>query len=617
MSDSDYTSDPTRYLAGPKPRPDRGTLNHLFYESAEHYDKPDALNYKEGGHYRPISHRELIDRVRRVGQGLLQKGLRPGDRVAILSENRPEWAITDYACLSAGLVDVPIYASLPAKEVQPMLVDSGVVAVCVSTAAQAAKIDSVRKTVPAIRLVISFDPGPIPGADLSFQDLEEAGTSADTADSARQYRERALGISPDELATVIYTSGTTGEPKGVMLTHDNIYSNVMAAKAVLPFYGHEVSLCFLPLSHIFGRMADHYLMFAVGASINYVESIDSLLTNLSEVHPTFVLAVPRVYEKIYAGVIEQAHKSEITRRLFEWCKAVGGRSADVRLAGGRPDPWLALQYRVADLIVFRRLRDRLGGRLRFFVSGGAPLSPEINRFLYSAGLTVLEGYGLTETSPVICVNTPTKYRIGTVGGPPAGIEVRIAEDGEILARGPNVMRGYLNKPAETREVIEPDGWFHTGDIGELNDGFLKITDRKKDLIVTAGGKKVAPAPIENLLRSSPFVGQVVMIGDRRKFPSLLVVPNYQQLERWATEQGLTWPDRASLNSLPVVEKKMEDETLGRLTGLASFETPKRIALLDKELSFEGGELSPLGKPKRKVIDRMYADVIDRLYPSEG
>jgi long-chain acyl-CoA synthetase len=258
----------------------------------------------------------------------------------------------------------------------------------------------------------------------------------------------------------------------------------------------------------------------------------------------------------------------------------------------------------------------LGGRIRFFVSGGAPLSPEINRFLYGAGLTVLEGYGLTETSPVICVNTPEHFRIGTVGVPPAGIEVRIADDGEILARGPNVMRGYLNKPDDTREAIEPDGWFHTGDIGELRNGFLAITDRKKDLIVTAGGKKVAPAPIENQIRASAFVGQVVMIGDRRKFPSLLVVPNYQQLERWATAQGLTWTDHAALNALPAVQKKMEEETLGRLTGLASFETPKRIALLDKELSFEGGELSPLGKPKRRVIDKKYADVINALYPED-
>ena len=613
MSHPDFTADPSRYMAGAGLRPAPGTLNHLFYESLERYDKPDALQFKQDGRYQPISHRMLADRVRRVGEGLLHKGFRPGDRIALLSENRPEWAIADYACLTAGLIDVPIYAGLPASEIQPLLMDSAVVAAFVSTPAQAAKIAAVRRNVPALRLVISFDPEPVPGADLTLHDLELLGGADETPESTRRYRERALAIAPDALATIIYTSGTTGEPKGVMLTHDNIYSNVVAARAVLPFYGHEVSLSFLPLSHIFGRMADHYLMFAVGASIAYVESIDSLLANFGEVRPTFVLAVPRVYEKVYAGVIEQAHKSAVNTRIFEWARGVAGRWTDQRLAGRSPGPWLSLTYRAADLLVFSRLKTQLGGRIRFFVSGGAPLNPEINRFLYGAGLTVLEGYGLTETSPVICVNTPDHFRIGTVGVPPAGIEVRIAEDGEILARGPNIMRGYLNKPDATREAIDPDGWFHTGDIGEIHDGFLSITDRKKDLIVTAGGKKVAPAPIENLLRASPFVSQVVMVGDRRKYTSLLVVPNYQHLEQWASTQGLTWTDHSTLKALPAVRRKMEEETLGRLTGLASFETPKRIALLDREFSFESGELTPLLKPKRRVIDRAYADVIDGLY----
>ena len=401
-----------------------------------------------------------------------------------------------------------------------------------------------------------------------------------------------------------------------MLTHDNLYSNVVASRAVLPFYGKEVSLSFLPLSHVFGRMADHYLMFAVGASIAYVESIDSLLANFGEVRPTFVLAVPRVYEKVYAGVLEQAHRSPASLRIFEWARSVADRWTTERLSGRSPGPWLTATYGVANLLVFSRLKARLGGRIRFFVSGGAPLNAEINRFLYGAGLTVLEGYGLTETSPVICVNTPDHFRIGTVGVPPAGIEVRIADDGEILARGPNIMRGYLNKPDATREAIDPDGWFHTGDIGEIHDGFLSITDRKKDLIVTAGGKKVAPAPIENTLRASPFVSQVVMVGDRRKYTALLVVPNYDQLERWATSQGLTWTSRDQLRALPAVQKKMEEETLGRLTGLASFETPKRVALLDHEFSFDGGELTPLLKPKRRVIDRAYADVIKSLYPND-
>jgi long-chain acyl-CoA synthetase len=605
-----------REVAGPQPRPAPGTLTRLFYEAVEKYDRPDALQFKRGGKYRPISHRELLDRVRHVGQGLLQQGLRPGDRVAILSENRPEWAIADYACLTCGLTDVPLYPSLPAEQLIPMLSDSGAAAVFVSTAAQAAKLATIRAKVPALRLAISFDEEPLSGIDLTLREMEAVGAAADAPGAAQRYRERALAVRPDDLATIIYTSGTTGEPKGVMLTHDNIHSNVAAARVVLPFFGTDVSLCFLPLSHIFGRMADHYLMFAVGASIAYVESIESLIADLAAVRPTFVLAVPRVYEKVYAGVLEQAHQSPVRRQLFNWAVKIANQHADARLAGRPIDSWLSLQYDIAQGLVFRRLKARLGGRVRFFVSGGAPLAPDINRFFYAAGLTILEGYGLTETSPVITVNTPDHLRLGTVGGPIAGVEVRIADDGEILTRGPHVMRGYFNKPEETRNAIDADGWFHTGDIGELRDGFLTITDRKKDLIKTAGGKFIAPAPIENRVLASPFVSQVVVIGDRRKYGVLLVVPNFQQLERWAKSAGFSWASRRELLALSPVQQKMEEETLGRLAGLASFETPKRIALLDREFSIDQGELTPTLKVKRRVIERDYRSVIDSLYPND-
>ena len=372
--------------------------------------------------------------MRHVGQGLLQQGLRPGDRVAILSENRPEWAIADYACLTVG--HRPTCRSIPACRLQqltPMLYDSGAAAVFVSTAAQAAKLAAIRSRLPALRLVISFDEEPLPGVDLTLSELESVGAAEDATGAAQRYRDRALAVRPDDLATIIYTSGTTGEPKGVMLTHDNIFSNVAAARTVLPFFGNDVSLCFLPLSHIFGRMADHYLMFAVGASIAYVESIDTLVANLGEVRPTFMLAVPRVYEKVYANVLEQAHASTPAIAPLH----VGDRH---RRANGPAPAWpdgpsmRGCPYAtvVARRLVFGRLRSRLGGRLRFFVSGGAPLAVEINRFFYAAGLTILEGYGLTETSPVITVNTPAHLRLGTVGRPIAGVEVRIADDGEIL-----------------------------------------------------------------------------------------------------------------------------------------------------------------------------------------
>jgi long-chain acyl-CoA synthetase len=595
-------------------RPAPGTLNQLFFECVAKYDKPDALQFKRGGRYQPISHRDLAVRVRRIAMGLLEQGMHPGDRVGILSENRPEWAIADYACLTAGLIDVPLYPSLPAPQLVPMLADSGATAVFVSTAEQAAKIAAIRDKLPAVRLVISFNEEAAPGVDLSLGEIEAWGAAADTAAAARVYRERALAVRPEDLATIIYTSGTTGEPKGVMLTHDNIHSNVMAARDALPAMGQDITLSFLPLSHIFGRMADHYLMFAAGASIAYAESFETLAANFREVRPTFVLGVPRVYEKVYAAAVDKAmHGGALTRRIFLWARAVGEQCVDERLAGRQPHGGLAVRYAAARALVFSRISSRLGGRIRYFVSGGAPLSREVHRFFHAAGLTILEGYGLTETSPVICVNTPARSRMGTVGPPLAGVEVRIASDGEILTRGPHVMRGYFNKPAETAEAIDAEGWFHTGDIGELHDGFLTITDRKKDLIVTAGGKNIAPAAIENRVRTNPFVSEVVMIGDRRKFPSLLVVPNFARLERWAASQSIKYAGREALIADPAVRAKMDQEVLAPLGDLAHFEQPKKIALLPQEFSIDRGELTPKMNVKRRVIDRLYKPVIDALY----
>ncbi len=595
-------------------RPAPGTLTELFFRAAERYDKPDALQYKVDGAYRPIGHRTLVDRVRRVGLGLCGLGVRRGDRIAILSENRPEWAIADYACLTAGLIDVPLYATLPAEHLIPMLVDSGAVAVFVSTADQAAKIAAIRDRVPAVRHVIGFASEQLDGASLTFGELEASGAGADSADRAAQYRSAALGTRPDDLATIIYTSGTSGEPKGVMLSHDNIHSNVAAAATVLPFEGRDVCLSFLPLSHIFERMAGHYLMYAVGASIAYAESLDSLLTNFAEVRPTFVMSVPRVYEKVYGAALHRALTGGmLTKSVFLWARRAGSEWADAKLAGRKPRGLLALRHAVADRLVFSKLRARMGGRLRYFVSGGAPLAAEINKFFYAAGLVILEGYGLTETSPVIAVNLPEHFRIGTVGWPLDGVEVGIAGDGEILCRGPNVMLGYYKDPDATRAAIDAEGWFHTGDIGELRDGFLTITDRKKDIIVTAGGKNIAPQPIENRVRTNRFVSQAVMIGDGRKFPALLVVPNFDALEHWASAHGLAWRDRKQLVALAAVRAHMEREVSAQLTGLAGYETPKKIAILDAEFSLALGEITPKLNVKRRVVAHVHRDLIDDLY----
>jgi long-chain acyl-CoA synthetase len=596
---------------GPRPAP--GTLTKLFFDAVSKFNRPDALQVKVAGSYTPISHVRVAERVRHAARGLSSLGVRRGDRVAILSENRPEWAIADFACLTAGLTDVPIYPTLPADQIAYILKDSGAVAIFVSSKAQAEKIREIRAQIPSLKTIIGFDE--LPGlTNMSMTELEKRGADGETSSSIATYREDALLVKPDDLATIIYTSGTTGEPKGVMLSHDNIYSNVEASRKAIPFEGNDVGLSFLPLSHIFERMAGHYLMFATGTSIAYAESIDTVAANMGEVRPTLVLSVPRLYEKMYARILETALTGGfLKKKIFFWARGVADRWASEKLAGKEPGGLLGMQYGIAQKLVFSKLKTRTGGRLRYFVSGGAPLSPDINKFFYAAGLEILEGYGLTETSPVIAVNTPTNFRIGTVGKPIDGVEVKIAGDGEILTRGPHVMKGYYNKPEATREAIEPDGWFHTGDIGELRDDFLAITDRKKDIIVTAGGKNIAPQPLENKVKTNKFVAQAVMLGDKRKFPSMLIVPNFDQLERWAKEKNIIWTDRAQLLRMPTIQAKMEQEVNQELAGAAHFELPKKIGLIEHDFSIEKGELTPTQKVKRRAIDKNYKALIDSLY----
>ncbi|HEX7123970.1 MAG TPA: long-chain fatty acid--CoA ligase, partial [Gemmatimonadaceae bacterium] len=450
-------------------------------------------------------------------------------------------------------------------------------------------------------------------ADLTLKQLEERGAAIDTPERAAVWEREALAVAPDDIATILYTSGTTGTPKGVMLSHDNIHSNVVATRNVIPITGDDLALSFLPLSHIFERMGD-YWFYANGATIAYVDNFDLVPIAMQEVCPTIVLSVPRLYEKIYSRVLENALAGgAVKKRIFFWAKAVGEKWADLTLAGRRPSALLAAQYALAQRLVFSKLRARTGGRMRYFVSGGAPLSPDINRFFYAAGLTILEGYGLTETSPVIGVNTPANFRIGTIGKPIAGVEVKIADDGEILTRGPHVMKGYYKQPEATREAIDEEGWFHTGDVGVIEDGFIRITDRKKDLIVTAGGKNIAPQPIENLVKSNKYVSQAVMIGDRRKYPILLIVPNFEQLEKWAKLRNIIWTDRSQLLAMPTIHAKLEKEVFSTLTGLASFETPKKIGIIANDFSIETGELTPTLKVKRRVIEQRYKDLIDSLY----
>jgi long-chain acyl-CoA synthetase len=590
------------------------TLTGLFFEAIDRYrERPVALRVKRDRRWIGLSYADLLARVHEVSVGLRELGVAPGDRVALLSENRPEWAIVDYACLAARCTDVPVYPTLPAKQVEYILRDSGAVAAIVSTRIQRDKVAEIRSALPSLKHVIACDPGLEGPGVIGLDALMAQGRAA--LGKWPGWREEALRAMPDDLATIIYTSGTTGEPKGVMLTHGNIASNVSACLPLLAVNDRDECLSLLPLSHIFERMAGHYLMFRAGVTINYAESIEAVAANLLEVRPTVCCAVPRLYEKVYARALETASSgSPVKKKIFFWARRVGDEWVERRLAKKAIPIDLRFARAVADRLVFRKIRKRVGGRLRFFVSGGAPLAPEIARFFYGAGVPILEGYGLTETSPVISVNTLERLKIGTVGPLISGVEVRIADDGEILTRGPNVMKGYFNKPEATREALEPDGWFHTGDIGLLDaEGFLKITDRKKDLIVTAGGKKIAPQPIEGLLKLNKYISNAVLLGDRRKFPLALIVPNYERLESWAREAGLAFNSREELAALPEVEAHLAAEARKNLRDLAQFEVPKRFLILPRDFSIESGELTPKLSVRRKVVEANYADRIESVY----
>ena len=591
-----------------------GTLNELFFGAMDRWrERPAVMRVKRGGTWQPLSYADLLQQVRHVSLGLGTLGVRAGDRVAILSENRPEWAIADYACLAARCPDVPVYPTLPASQVRHILRDSGAVAIFVSSAEQRAKVDEIRSELPGLRHVIAMNADAAGGDALSFADVRQAGSAVTGRDEA--WKELALAAGPDDLATLIYTSGTTGEPKGVMLTHGNIASNVEGGLQRLPLQDTDECLSFLPLSHIFERMAGHFCMMQSGAVINYATSMDTVAAEMGEVHPTVVLSHPRLYEKVYARVLESAlGGSPIKKQLFFWAKRVGEQWVEYTLGQRRVPGWLGLRYRVASFLVFAKLRARVGGRIRFFVSGGAPLSADIAKFFYAAGLPVLEGYGLTETSPVIAVNGTDALKLGTVGKPLDNVEVEIAPDGEILTRGPHVMKGYFNKPEATAEAIDERGWLHTGDIGMLDaQGFLRITDRKKDIIVTAGGKNIAPQPIENQTKTSKFVSNAVMLGDRRKFPIMLIVPNQGQLEAWAERKGVHAESWVALLASPEVQAKMDRELKRVLRDRAHFEMPKKLLLLPEDFSIESGDLTPTLKVRRRVVEKRFAKEIDALY----
>jgi long-chain acyl-CoA synthetase len=594
------------------PVPDLATLADLPFHILGRHPKAELVGRCRDGGVDWISTREFFDRLRDVSLGLTAMGIGRGDRVVIMSETRPEWILTDLAILAAGGVTVPIYPTLSALQAQYIVQDCGARFAFASTPEQAVKLQRVRHALPMLEGIVLFDLGDTPqiGSLLTLEEVASRGHGRMVAEwgVAKTFQEKARAIKPEELATIIYTSGTTGEPKGVMLTHHNIMANVRSCQDVLPMSPQDVGLSFLPLSHAFERTVA-YICLANGVSIAYAEGIETIPRDLQLARPTLMTGVPRVYEKFHARVLEGvAQQSALRRAIFGWARGVGER----RLQGGSSK---GLRYALAERLVFSKVRARLGGRLNYLVSGSAPLPAHIGEFFYAIGIPIAEGYGLTETAPVLTVNPLEAPKFGTVGKAIRDVELKIADDGEILARGPNIMKGYYNKPEDTAAVLDPDGWFHTGDIGAIDeDGYLRITDRKKDLIVTSGGKKVAPQPIETRLKMHPLVAESVLIGERRRYPAVLIVPDFAALERRLQDLGRpAEEDRERLVRRPDVNAIYQELVDGVNRDLAQYERIKRLALLPREFTIAGGELTPTMKVRRRTVEELWKDVIEALY----
>jgi long-chain acyl-CoA synthetase len=573
-------------------------------------------------HYTPYS--AIAERVRHVAGGLLSLGMARGERAAILSENRVEWAIADLACQMVGVISVPLFSTLPAVQVKGILQDCGAALVFVSDSKQLKKISDIHGELPGLRHVVisdapdeySQEAAALPSLQ-SFAELEKLGAEH-LAQNPTLFEATWPAAVADDVATIIYTSGTTGDPKGAMLTHRNIITNVEDLnKALHDAFGQmsdDVFLSFLPLAHVYERTAGFYLPLRLGAAIAYAESLFTLDKNLREARPTVMLCVPRLYESL-RDKLQSAATALPENQRGKYLDALQLAQKSGAASGHLPGaPGLGLvenlKLRVYDAKVYAKIRERFGGRLKAFISGGAPMSAELGALFLGVGLHILEGYGLTETSPVIAVNRPGRVKLGTVGEPVDSVTIKIAEDGEILVRGGSIMKGYWNKPQETSEAIDKDGWFYTGDIGEFKDNYLKITDRKKDLLVLANGKKVAPAPIEMKLAESPLIAQVVLLGDHQKGVTALIVPKTEVLREYSKKENLSADSDEELIQLPAINKLLRNEVERLTTHLADFEKIKKIALVPQPFSVESGELTPTLKVKRKVVAQKYASLIE-------
>ena len=588
------------------------TLISMFDQSVQQFGDKPALSHKpKGGTYQDITYTEFGNSVDAFSKGLNALGIEKEDRIAILSENRPEWAISDFGILKVGGINVPMFSTLTPAQIGYILNDSGAKIICVSTKNQLDKVIDIRDGVETLEQIILYDSSEkeLPEGVIEFNEVCEREKEID---------ELNIDVSEEDIATIIYTSGTTGNPKGVMLTHTNFLSNYNACKSLIDVSAADVLLSFLPLSHVFERLGGHYVPIFSGAKIAYAESTFTVAQNMQDVSPTVMLSVPRLYETMHDRVLRAVEAgSPLKQKIFHWGVSVGSAVSSAIQQGKKPSVMLQLKQSIADKLVFAKLKTATGGRLRFFVSGGAALPQSIAEFFHAAGILILEGYGLTETSPVISMNYPDKWKFGTVGAPVPGIEVNIAEDGEILTRGPHVMKGYFNNEQATTEVIDQDGWFYTGDIGVIDEGgFIKITDRKKNIIVLSNGKNVAPQPLESQLVQSPYIDQIMLVGNERKNVAALIVPNFDALKTWAGENDIDASEISTLVNTREIQQLIQQEIRGLLSDFADFEQVRRFALLEKEFTQEEDEMTPTLKLKRNIIMEKYSDVIEGMYPEE-
>jgi len=577
----------------------------LFLQTANRYENRPCVQFKKKGKWKILNWGDFRDQVVALSDSLNKLGIASQDKVAILSTTRYEWTLTDLAILSLNAVTVPIYHSTLPSEIEYILNHCGAKVVFLEDKTQLKKIESIKARLPKLEKIILFDKG----GEISFEKLLSEGNK-----DLSVFEKKIKSISPSSLATIVYTSGTTGKPKGVALSHRNLVSEVEAMKEVFNASPDQVSLVFLPLAHIFAR-AIQFFHLSCGFTQAYAESIDKLLEDIREVKPHFMASVPRIFEKIYTKVMTEVHNSNPLKKIiFNWGVSIGKSVSQAKQNQKTPSFLTTFQHQLAKKTVFAKLHERLGGRLSFFISGGAPLSAEIASFFHAADVLILEGYGLTETTAAVNCNLPERYRFGTVGPVVKNVNVKIAEDGEILVKGDHVFSGYYQEPEATRESFTEDGYFKTGDIGEFDtDKFLRITDRKKDLIVTAAGKNIAPQYIENLLKTDPLISQVMVHGDRRKFLSALITLNTEELVKLANQQNISVKDPSNLFKNDKVYDLIRRRVDEKNKQLPSFETIKKFAILEKDFSIEGGELTPTLKVKRKVVTERYSDLLDSFY----